>query len=57
MAPQSRVQIENQLDAAIMRGLADIDAGRICDADQAFDELDAELAVFEANAVSKDDRP
>jgi antitoxin ParD1/3/4 len=32
------------LDAAIARGLADIEAGRVHDADDVFNELEAELA-------------
>jgi antitoxin ParD1/3/4 len=34
------------LDAAIARGLADIEAGRVHDADDVFDELEAELAAL-----------
>ena len=34
------------LDAAIERGLADIETGRVHDLDDAFDELDAELAAL-----------
>ena len=34
------------LDAAIERGLADIDAGRVHDLDDVCDELDAELAAL-----------
>ena len=36
------------MDASIQRGLADIDAGRVYDADQVFDELEAEMAVLVA---------
>ena len=32
------------LDAAIARGLADVEAGRVYPMEQVFDELDAELA-------------
>jgi len=32
------------LDASIARGLADIEAGRVYDADEVFDELEAKLA-------------
>jgi antitoxin ParD1/3/4 len=34
------------IDAQIARGLADIEAGRVHDADAMFDELDAELATL-----------
>jgi antitoxin ParD1/3/4 len=34
------------LDASIERGLADIKAGRVHDAEQVFDELEAELAAL-----------
>ncbi len=34
------------LDTAIERGLADIDAGRVTDADAVFDELEAELEAL-----------
>jgi antitoxin ParD1/3/4 len=34
------------LDAAIERGMADIEAGRVHDLDEACDELDAELAAL-----------
>ena len=34
------------LDAAIERGMADIDAGRVRDLDEVCDELDAELAAL-----------
>jgi antitoxin ParD1/3/4 len=34
------------LDASIERGLADIKAGRVHDADEVFDELEAELAAL-----------
>ncbi len=34
------------LDIAIERGMADIDAGRVTDADAVFDELEAELEAL-----------
>jgi antitoxin ParD1/3/4 len=34
------------LDASIARGIADIEAGRVHDADDVFDELQAELAAL-----------
>jgi antitoxin ParD1/3/4 len=34
------------LDAAIAEGLADVEAGRVYDADAVFDELEAELAAL-----------
>ena len=34
------------LDAAIARGVADIEAGRVHEAQQVFDALDSELAVL-----------
>jgi antitoxin ParD1/3/4 len=34
------------LDAAIERGLADIDAGHVSDVDDVFDELEADLATL-----------
>jgi len=34
------------LDSAIARGIADIEAGRVHDADDVFDELEAELAAL-----------
>ena len=34
------------LDASIARGLADIEAGRVHDADEVFDELEAELTAL-----------
>jgi antitoxin ParD1/3/4 len=34
------------LDASIARGLADIEAGRVHDADDVFNELEAELAAL-----------
>ncbi len=36
------------LDASIAKGLADIEAGKLYDAEEVFDELDAELAELEA---------
>ncbi len=36
------------LDAAIARGMADAEAGRVHDADQVFDELEAELEALPA---------
>ena len=39
------------LDASITRGLADIEAGRVHDADTVFDELDAELAALSDPSV------
>ncbi len=34
------------LDAKLARGLADIEAGRVHDADEVFDELEAELSAM-----------
>jgi antitoxin ParD1/3/4 len=39
------------LDAAIERGMADIKAGRVYDADEVFDELEAELAALPDRAA------
>ena len=36
------------LDAAVARGLADVQAGRVHDAESVFDDLDAELAALSA---------
>jgi antitoxin ParD1/3/4 len=35
------------LDAAIDRGVADVEAGRVYDADEVFDELEARYAAME----------
>lgn len=39
--------------AAIMRGVADVEAGRVHDADEVFDEL---IDKYEAMAVARDER-
>jgi len=39
------------LDAAIVRGIADAKAGRVYDADEVFDELEAELRALPDRAA------
>ncbi len=41
------------LDAALERGLADVDAGRVSDADEAFSELKARYAAMVAGRAEK----
>jgi antitoxin ParD1/3/4 len=39
------------LDAALERGIADVEAGRVYDADEVFDELEAELEALPDSAA------
>jgi len=40
-----------ELDAAIMQGIADVEAGRVYDADEVFEELLAELEAMPERAA------
>ena len=50
---QDKAQRQAEVAAAIDRGIADVDAGRDCDADEFFDELEARYASSEAFAARR----